>query len=65
MGFRRYYEVVVLEIGEEEESLKICFFFEILLLILSIDSGLRLTGKLKEAAQVSSQELTDYARVSS
>jgi len=64
MGFRRYYEVVVLEI-EEEESLKICFFFEILLLILSIDSGLRLTGKLKEAAQVSSQELTDYARVSS
>ena len=64
MGFRRYYEVVVLEI-EEEESLKICFFFEILLLILSIDSGLRLTGKLKEAAQVSSQELTDYAKVSS
>jgi len=54
-----------LKIGEEQESLKICFFFDILLLILSIDSGLRLTEKLEEAAQVSSQELTDYARVSS
>jgi len=48
-----------MELGEAEDSLKMVFFFEILCLIFSIDSGLRLIEKLDEAAQVNSQELPE------